>query len=59
MRPRIQKEKTDNFDYIEMRVLFVFKYISKAKTYKLEKMSMTNIVEKRLIYLIYIFKLII
>lgn len=55
MRPRIQKEKTDNFDYIEVRVFFVFKYIRKAKRYKLEKMSMTNIVEKGLIYLIYIF----
>ena len=59
MRPRIQKEKTDHFNYIEMRVFFVFKYINKAKRYKLEKMSMTNIVEKGLIYLIYIFKLII
>lgn len=55
MRPRILKEKTDNFDYIEMRVFFVFKYISKAKRYKLKKMTMTNIVEKGLIYLMYIF----
>lgn len=37
MRPRIQKEKTDNFDYIAMRVFFVFKYVSKGKRYKLEK----------------------
>lgn len=39
-----------------MKVFSVFKNISKAKRYKLEKMSMTNMVEKGLIYLIYIFK---
>lgn len=37
MRPRILKEKTIIIDYIEMRVFFVFKYISKAKRYKLKK----------------------
>lgn len=33
----MQKKKTDNFDYIEMKVFSLFKNISKAQRYKMEK----------------------
>lgn len=56
-RSRIQKEKTDNFDDIEMKVFSIFKKSVKPNDTKiLEKVNMTNMANKGLISLMHIFK---
>lgn len=52
IRSRIQKEKADNFYNIEMTVFSIFKKSIKPKdTNRLEKVNVTNMVDKGLMSL--------